>query len=195
MRADAAWTELRTGAGDESIDNQTAAVSQVRFGAEVSWPLRLGVVSLAPFGEAHARHDDGGGQTGDGLEVAGGLRLAAGRVRVDVQGRMLAVHSAAGYRERGAGLTLSVSNRSREGLSLSVSPRWGDAAAGGGALWQDQVYRRYVRDAARGQWGMDARGAYGMRMPGGGLLTWFGSVSHSLFGRRFELGGRFGVLD
>ena len=37
-------------------------------------------------------------------------------------------------------LTLSVGNRSREGLSLSVSPRWGDAAAGGGALWQDQVY-------------------------------------------------------
>ena len=194
VRADAAWAELRTGAGDETIDNQTAAVSQVRFGAEVSWPLRLGAVSLAPFGEAHARHDDGGGQTGDGLEVAGGLRLAAGRVRVDVQGRMLAVHSATGYRERGAGLTLSVGNRSREGLSLSVSPRWGDAATGGGALWQDQVYRQYVRDAAR-QWGMDARGGYGMRMPGGGLLTWFGSVSHSLFGRRFEFGGRVGVLD
>ena len=195
VRADAAWAELRTGAGDESIDNQRAAVSQVRLGAEVSWPLRLGAVSLAPFGEAHARHDDGGGQTGDGLEVAGGLRLAAGRVRVDVQGRMLAVHSAAGYRERGAGLTLSVGNRSREGLSLSVSPRWGDAAAGGGALWQDQVYRQYVRDAARGEWGTDARGSYGMRMPGGGLLTWFGSFSHSLFGRRFEFGGRVGVLD
>ncbi len=95
----------------------------------------------------------------------------------------------------GAGLTLSVGNRSREGLSLSVSPRWGDAAAGGGALWQDQVYRQYLRDAARGEWGTDARGSYGMRMPGGGLLTWFGSFSHSLFGRRFEFGGRVGVLD
>ncbi len=195
VRADAAWAALRTGAGDESIDNQTAAVSQMRFGAEVSWPLRLGAVSLTPFGGAHARHDDGGGQTGDGLEVAGGLRLAAGRVRVDAQGRMLAVHSAAGYRERGVGLTLSVGNRSQEGLSLSVSPRWGDAAAGGGALWQDQVYRQYLPAATRGEWGMDARGGYGMRMPGGGLLTWFGSVSHSLFGRRFAFGGRVGVLD
>ena len=195
VRADAGWAVLRTGAGDESIDNETAAVSQVRFGAEASWPLRLGEVPLAAFGEAHARHDGGGGQTGAGLEVAGGLRLAAGRVRLVAQGRMLAVHSAAGYRERGVGLTLTVGNRSEEGLSLSVSPQWGDAAAGGGALWQDQVYRQYLRDAARGEWGMDARGSYGMRMPDGGLLTWFGSVSHSLFGRRFEFGGRVGVLD
>ena len=44
--------------------------------------------------------------------------------RRGASGLGLAVHSAAGYRERGVGVTLSVGNQDREGLSLSVSPRW-----------------------------------------------------------------------
>ena len=44
--------------------------------------------------------------------------------------RLLVLHSATGYRERAAGVTLSVGNQSQEGLSLSQ--RWGDAAAGSG---------------------------------------------------------------
>ena len=195
VRADGAWAELRTAAGDESLDDQAAAVSQVRVGAEVSRPVRLGAVSLAPFGAAHVRRDGGAGQTGGGLEVAGGLRAAAGKVRVDAQGRMLAVHSAAGYRERGVGVTLSVGNQDQEGLSLSVSPRWGDSAMGGGALWQDQVYRRHLPEAQPDEWVLDARSEYGLRLRSGRLVTWFGSLSHSPFGRRYLAGGRVGVLD
>ena len=136
-------------------------MNQVRVGAEVSRPVRLGAVSLAPFGAAHVRRDGGAGQRGQGLEVVAGLRAAAGEVRVDAQGRMLAVHSAAGYRERGVGVTLSVGNQDREGLSLSVSPRWGDSAMGGGTLWQDQVYRRYLPEAEPDEWALDARSEYG----------------------------------
>ena len=195
VRADGAWAELRTAAGEESIDDQAAAVTQVRVGAEVSRPARLGAVSLAPFGEAHVRRDGGAGERGQGLEVAAGLRAAAGKVRVDAQGRMLAVHSAAGYRERGVGVTLGVSNQDREGLSLSVSPRWGDSAMGGGTLWQDQVYRRYLPEAEPDEWALDARSEYGIRRASGRLLTWFGSWSHSPFGRRFLVGGSVGVLE
>ena len=195
VRADAAWAELRTESGTESIDNQTAAVNQARVGAEVSRPVRLDAVSLAPFGEVHVRRDGGAGQTGEGLEVTAGLRAAGGKVRVDAQGRLLAVHSAAGYRERGVGVTLSVGNQDQEGLSLSVSPRWGDSAAGGGPLWQDQVHRRYMPAVARDEWAVDARGGYGMRLRSGRVLTWFGSVSHSPLGRRFLAGGQIGVLD
>ena len=108
---------------------------------------------------------------------------------------MLAVHSAAGYRERGVGVTLSVGNQDREGLSLSVSPRWGDSAMGGGTLWQDHMYHRYLPEVARDEWALDARSEYGIRRPSGRLLTWFGSWSHSPFGRRFLVGGSVGVLD
>ncbi len=195
VRADGAWAALRTAAGEESVDDQAAAVNQVRVGAEVSRPVRLGAVALAPFGAAHVRRDGGAGQQGQGLEVVAGLRAAAGEVRVDAQGRMLAVHSAAGYRERGVGVTLSVGNQDREGLSLSVSPRWGDSAMGGGTLWQDQVYRRYLPEAEPDEWALDARSEYGIRRASGRLLTWFGSWSHSPFGRRFLVGGSVGVLE
>ena len=138
------WAELGTGDGRESVDGLTAAVHQLRVDAEVSRPVRRGVLALQPFGEAHLRRDGGGGQNGTGVEVAFGLGLTGGIVRLDVQGRALAVHSAAGYGERDAGLTLTVGDRRREGLSLSVSPRWGDAASGNGAPWQEEIYRHYL---------------------------------------------------
>ena len=103
------------------------------------------------------------------------------------------LHSASGYRERGVGVTLGVGSRDRTGLSLSVSPRWGDAAAGGGALWQEQVYRRYVAEAMAAAWALDARGEYGVRLSSGGLLTWFGSLSQSAYGRQLMVGGRVGT--
>ena len=193
LRADAAWAELRTGDGDESVDRQRAAVNQVRVGADVARAFKLGGLSLGPFGEAHLRRDGGAGQTGTGVELVGGLRAQGGPLRIDAQARTLAVHSAAGYRERGAGLTLGVGDPGGEGLALSVSPRWGDQAAGGGALWQDQIYRRYLPAAAEQQWTLDAQGSYGMRLPGGGLLSWFGSYSRQSYdGGRLLFGGSIG---
>jgi len=196
VRTEAAWAQLRTAAGDETVDGQSAAVNQARAGAEVSRPVRWDGGSLSPFGELHVRRDGGAGQTGTGLEVVAGNQLTAGRVRVDAQGRMLVLHSALGYRERSVGVTVGVSSRDREGLSLSVSPRWGDAATGGGALWQEQVYRRYHLPEAMGdQWALDARGEYGMRLSSGGLLTWFGSFSQSAYDRQLMVGGQFGMLS
>ena len=192
VRADAAWAQLRTGAGEETVDGQTAPVNQLRVGAEVSRPARWENGSLSPFGEVHVRRDAGAGQTGTGLEVVAGARLAQGWLRVDAQGRLLVLHSASGYRERGVGVTVGVGSREREGLSLSVSPRWGDAAAGGGALWQEQVWRRYLPQAVSDEWALDARGEYGTRLRSGRLLTWFGSLSRSAYGRRLLAGGRVG---
>ena len=196
LRADAAWADLRTGEGRESVDSLSAAVNQQRLGAEVSRPLRLGALALRPFGEAHLRRDGGAGQTGTGVEVAFGLNLTGGIVRLDVQGRTLAVHSASGYGERGAGLTLTVGGQRREGLSLSVSPQWGDAASGTGVLWQEQVYRHSVSTEAETEdaFAVDARGDYGMRLPNGDLLTWFGTYRHSAYGRSFHVGGSIGGL-
>lgn len=192
FRADAAWARLRTGDGLESVDRLAAAVNQQRVGVEVSRPVWIGGLSIEPFGEAHLRLDGGAGETGIGAEVAVGLRARSGIVRIDAQGRSLALHSAAGYRERGAGVTLTVGGQKGEGPSLSVSPRWG-AAAGTDALWQDEVYRRYLPAAAREQWALDVRGNYRMRLPSN-RLTWFGSFSQSPYGRRFLIGGRLDGL-
>ena len=195
VRADAAWAQLATERGDETVDAQRAAVNQMRLGADVSRPFRMANgLALAPFGEAHVRRDGGAGQNGTGLEFAGGLRAAGGMVRVDAQARLLVLHSATGYRERGAGVSLSVGDQGREGLSLSLSPRWGDQATGTGMLWQDQVYRHSLPGATGEEWAVDARGGYGMRLRSGRLLTWFGSYGQSWHGPRFQFGVRLGVL-
>ncbi len=142
LRGDAAWARLTTEAGDETIDALRVAVNQARVGVELTRPFRMSNgLALAPFGELNMRRDDGAGQSGSGLELAGGLRASRGTIRVDAQARLLALHSADGYQERGASVTFSVGEGARRpGLTLSLAPRWGNRASSG-ALWQDHVYR------------------------------------------------------
>ena len=180
LRADAARARLATGAGMETVDGRGATVDQQRLGIEFSPSIRLGGLALEAFGEASGRHDGGAGQTGTGLELAGGLRAAGGPVRVDVQGRILALHSARGYDERGLGVTLSVGSPSdEEGLSLSVSPRWGGPATGSGALWEEGPYGLQPGPAPAAPWSLDAQARWALRMPGGRLLAWLGSLDRS----------------
>ena len=192
LRADAAWARLATGAGDETVDGRSAAVNQQRLGVELASSTRhLDALALEYFGEASARRDSGAGQTGSGLEVAGGVRAVRGSVRIDALGRILVFHSAQGYGERGLGVTFSVGRPSdEEGLSLSVSPRWGGPAAASGALWNDRhgALRPDAPDAG-GPWSLDARGRYALRLPGGRLLAWSGGFSRSEGGWGLTIGG------
>ena len=192
LRADAAWARLATGVGRESVDDRSAAVHQQRLGVELASTTRhLDALAIELFGQASLRRDGGAGQTGSGLEVAGGFRAARGSVRVNAQGRFLVLHSAEGYEERGLGVTLSVgSPAEEEGLSFSVSPRWGGPAAASGALWDERLGGLGPRGpAAEGPWSLDARGRYALRLPGGRLLAWSGGFSRSGDGWGLTIGG------
>ena len=191
LRADAAWAELSTGAGPESIDGRRGAVHQQRVGVDLSFAFRLGGASLAPFGELHVRRDGGDGANGTGLEAVAGLRARAGVLSAVAQGRVLAPHSDAAYRERGFGVTLTAEGEGRDGerLSFSLSPRWGHAASGTGALWQEQVYRGAAADPFAERWTVDARLEYARTLRRGAALTL--SVGHSQF-LGFEAGLRIG---
>ena len=195
LRADAAWARLATGPGDETVDGRRAAVDQQRLGIELSPSTRLGGLAVEPFAEASARRDGGAGQTGSGLEVSGGLRAASGPVRIDARGRILVLHSARGYEERGLGVTLTVgSPAAEEGLSLSVSPRWGGSTNATGALWNDrQGALRPDAPAAAEPWSLDARGRWAFRLPSGQLLVWSGGLAGSARGYAFTIGGGIGI--
>ena len=195
LRADAAWARLATGAGDETVDGRSASVDQQRLGIELSPSARLGGFAIEPFAEASARRDGGAGQAGSGLEVSGGLRAANGPVRIDARGRILVLHSARGYEERGLGVTLTVgSPAAEEGLSLSVSPRWGGSATVTGALWNDRHGAlRPDAPAAQGPWTLDARGRWALRLPGDRLLAWSGGLTRSASGYAFTIGGGIGI--
>ena len=195
LRGDAAWAQLTTEAGDETIDALRVAVNQTRVGVELARPFRMSNgLALAPFGELNMRRDGGAGQTGNGLELAGGLRASRGTIRVDAQARLLALHSVDGYQERGASVTFSVGEGARRpGLTLSLAPRWGNRASSG-ALWQDHVYRRDTQGAAGEERAMDARVGYGVRSFGGRVLTSFGVYGQSQYGRRLQVGTRLSSL-
>ena len=191
LRTDAAWARLATRAGGETVDGRSATVDQQRLGIELASSTRLGAVALDLFGEASARRDGGADQTGSGIEVAGGFRAAGGTVRIDAQGRMLVLHSAEGYVERGLGVTLSFGNPSaEEGMSLSVSPRWGGPAAASGALWEEQLGGLGPPGFARDKpWSLVARGRYALRLPGGRLVVWSGGFSRSARDWSLTIGG------
>ena len=70
-------------------------------------------LSLTPSVEVGLRHDAGDAEQGSGVDVGGGLVVsdAATGLAVDLRVRMLLVHEAEGFRERGMALSLSY-NRS-----------------------------------------------------------------------------------
>ena len=195
LRSEASWARLATGAGYESLDALRASVFRGRIGMEATRDTRLGSVTLTPFGALSARQDGGAGQTGTGLELAGGLRLRGGRVRLIAQGRMLALHSAAGYQERGASLTASIgAGPQQRGFALSVTPRWGASASGADTLWQDQFYR-YTDGSAPFDQGIDARGSYGLGVADDRLLLVpFAAYGRIADGERLQLGTTLGAL-
>ncbi|MYC18634.1 MAG: tandem-95 repeat protein, partial [Gemmatimonadales bacterium] len=192
LRADAAWMRLATGAGLGTVDGRSARVEQQRLGIDVSHSMRLGGLALEAFGEASGRHDGGAGQTGTGLELAGGLRAAGGPVRLDAQGRILVLHSARGYEERGLAVTLTVGRPSdEEGLSLSVSPRWGGPANASGALWEERLAGSSgpTGPASAAPWSLDARARWALRLPGGRILAWSGALDRSAGGWGLTISG------
>ncbi len=189
---DVAWTALSTEDGDETIDGQDVRVNQVRIGADLALAARLGRAALAPFAKVYVRRDGGAGQTGAGVEVSGGLWAALGIVRLDAQARILALHSAEGYGERGAALTLTVGARGSKGLSLSVSPRWGDPALGAGALWEGPLgHGVRPQGPLSDRLTLDAQARYTVCLPGGIQLNLFGGHGDKAAGSRF--GVRLGV--
>ena len=150
---------------------------------------------LEPFGRLSLRQDGGAGHTGVGLELESGARLSAGLLRVEAQGRMLALHTASAYAERGGSVTVSVGEGAeRPGLALSVAPRWG-AARRTDMLWQEPLYRPSGMSAGSDDRSMDARVSYGWRLPRRLLVAPFGGYGSGWGRRRLQVGATLGPLD
>ena len=169
--ADAGYVELETGDGERAVDGLAAGVSRLRLGLEFSRSFAARDGSVTPFGEVAARHDGGDGATGAGLEVAGGLRYrsASGRVRFEVQARMLALHAESRYRETGYSLSASVEPRKDgAGFSLSVTPTWGRIGSGSlfeGSSFVPSLAGAALPDAGRAQaMSFRTRAGYGFRL-------------------------------
>ena len=193
------WSGSRRGAGRRCSRVWRRNAQRYRVGLETSYTTRWSNgATLTPFVEVAGRRDDGDGEVGNGVEVAGGVRLAhpGSGFGLEARGRVLALHAAAGYREHGFGVTarLTPGGTDGRGLSVALTPGWGSPVGGADALWREQAFGGVGVGAFAGDGAsMDARVGYGFAMRAGQVVTPFGEVGvYGAEHRRLRAGVRLG---
>ena len=182
------------GNGEEgAIAPLAAAAQRLRLAAEGSrtWAL-AGGAELTPALEVGGRWDGGGGATGAGLEVGGGVSWSnpGAGLTMEARARALVAHRG-GAREHGVSAAVRLEPGARgRGLSLSLSPSWGKAESGMERLWRTgaPAAEAKPRSAPR----LEAELGYGVPALGGSAtLTPYGGFGIGEDGeRRWRLGGR-----
>ena len=203
FKADALWVGTSTDGVDGPagrLKATEAAVTRFRTGLEGSRDYALaGRLSLTPSVEVGLRHDGGDAETGAGVDVGGGLIVsdAGTGLSVDLRVRMLVVHQAEGFRERGMAVSLSYNPTPSTplGFVARVAPSWGgQATSGAEALWG----RESIAGMAHGTFAQGNRldGEVGYGLPVGRRFVGtprvgFGTSEH---GRDYRVGYGLGVL-
>ena len=184
------------------ISPLTSDVQRLRVALEGSHARALHSGGLlTPSLELGVRHDGGDAVTGLGLELGGSLRYVASAIGLTVagQGRVLVAHRDDGYEEWSIGGMVRLDpGTDRHGLSLTLTPSWGDAAGGIGSFGrlynqQDEDWLRSPAPGARQAGRVDAEIGYGLSgLVARGVVTPFaGLVLANESSRRFRLGSYF----
>ena len=116
---------------------------------------------VRPYLEAAIRHDAGDAETGLGLELGGGTRLAYPeswlRARIDF--RRMIMHAADGFQQWGASASIQYGNPQGLGPSAQVRPIWGQAARRD--FWSHDALTNFARTSSARR--MDIELGYGTR--------------------------------
>lgn len=95
-----------------------------------------GGTELTPSLEVGVRHDGGDAETGTGVELGVGVRYASGALTIEGHVRTLIAHEASGYEEWGVSGAIRVNpDQSGRGLTLSITPEWGQTGSATERLW------------------------------------------------------------
>ena len=203
FKADALWvgTSIDGVAGPGgNLAATAAAVTRFRTGLEGARGYALaGRLSLRPSVEVGLRHDGGDAETGAGLDVGGGLVVSdtSTGLAVDLRVRMLALHQADGFSERGMALSLSYNPTPRTplGLTARVAPSWGgQATSGAEALWGRETMAGLAQHGGADGTRLEAEVGYGLPVSSRFVGTPTFGVGTSEMGRDYRLGYRLGAL-
>ena len=208
LSGDAGVLEMQTDDGAGIIDDMNISVGRVKVGFEGErYLVNNGGEVFSVFGQLSGRHDSGDGDTGSGVELAGGVRYdTVGRIRLEAKARLLSLHSAEDYEENGLSFSAMVLPRADgSGMSLALSSYLGAGmSANNASLEQGYGYSGRMEDFApeMDRWGMDARLGYAVPVQRlSGLLTPFasfdmaGNDGHGLrMGMRYDLANRGGTM-
>ena len=203
FKADALWVGTSIdgveGPGG-NVAATAAAVTRFRTGLEGARGYTLaGRLSLRPSVEVGLRHDGGDAETGAGLDVGGGLVVSdtSTGLAVDVRVRMLAMHQADGFSERGMALSLSYNPTPSTplGLTARVAPSWGgEATSGAEALWGRETMAGLAQNGGADGTRLEAEVGYGLPVSRRFVGTPTFGVGTSEMGRDYRLGYRLGAL-
>ncbi len=192
-KSEAALVQVALTEEDTYLDDDTINAGRLRLVLEGRYEQALEAgAHWSPFVELGVRYDLGDGTSvGAGVEVGGGVHYAvpALGLTLEVRGRGLLGHGA--YREYGAsGLIRVDPRRDGQGLALSLTPTYGQAASGVQQLWTNPAVPGAAGpQAPPGQVTADV--GYGLRLPGTlGLVTPYGGTTLGPLAR-YRLGSRW----
>ena len=157
----------------EMISSMKTEAYQHRVSLEASYTAR----SLVPVVEIGWRSDGGDGETGDGVEIGGGLRYVTSYgLTVETSGRWLALHSG-DVEEWGVGGSIRFEPGAigGQGFWVNITPEWGETGSRTRELWDAKI-----EEIERGSQGREMRlrgeAGYGLGI-GKALLTPSAGVS------------------
>ncbi len=202
FRGDAAFANLDTADGNGAFDGLEAGVNRIRAGIEGSFSVDTGNGGkVTPFGEIAFRNDGGDGLTGNGFEVAGGVRLDTNTITIEARGRTLATHSAEDFSESGVSLMVNINPSSEAtGLSFSFTPHWGASSQNSSVLWSEAATVTAVPNAhaygATNGFTLNSKLAYGFEINHGKfLLTPYVDVQDTgMYGKSVMIGSELRQL-
>ena len=159
-----------------------------------------GRLSLRPSVEVGLRHDGGDAETGAGMDVGGGLVVsdASTGLAVDLRVRMLVMHQAEGFRERGMAVSLSYNPTPSTplGFVARVAPSWGgEATSGAEALWGRETMAGMAHGGLASGNRLDGEVGWGLPVGSRFVGTPRVGFSTSEYGRDYRVGYGLGVLD
>ena len=204
FKADALWVGTSIDGVEGPGGNLTAtaaAVTRFRTGLEAARGYALaGRLSLRPSVEVGLRHDGGDAETGAGLDVGGGLVVSdtSTGLAVDLRVRMLVMHQADGFSERGMALSLSYNPTPSTplGFTARVAPSWGgEATSGAEAMWGRETMAGMANGGLASGNRLDGEVGYGLPVGSRFVGTPRVGVSTSEYGRDYRIGYGLGVLD
>ena len=179
VRTDGLW--LRTTSDrTQELRPAEADVGRLRLMIDAARPLTVGAGTLTPSIEAGLRHDSGDAEQGVGLEVGAGLAYQGPGIAIEGKARTLIAHDDGDYEEWGASFAVRIDPGSHgRGLSLSITPTWGNAASEAEQLWSTRTAEDLVNDNAfEAERRIDAELGYGVGGPCGfGTLTPYAGLS------------------
>ena len=203
FKADALWVGTSIDGVDGAAGRMAAtaaAVTRFRTGLEGSRDYTLaGRLSLRPSVEVGLRRDGGDAETGAGMDVGGGLVAsdASTGLAIDLRVRMLVMHQAEGFRERGMALSLSYNPTPSTplGFVARVAPSWGgQATSGAEALWGQETMGGMAPGGVASGNRLDGEVGYGLPVGSRFVGTPRFGVGTSADGRDYRLGYRLGAL-